>query len=84
LKVQLIGTCSSEQSPEYNYALGQRRAELVAAHLGIDASRLVDPATDDLNAECHHVKIGIVSCGKSGASAAPNAKDRRVLTRFFR
>lgn len=84
LKVQLIGSCSSEGTEAYNYALGQRRAEFIAAELGADAAKLADPATNDLAAECHLIKAGIVTCGEFRASKLPNPRERRVLARFFR
>jgi peptidoglycan/xylan/chitin deacetylase (PgdA/CDA1 family) len=84
LKVQLVGNCSSEGTVEHNYALGQRRAEFVAAQLGIGTQRLVDPQSEDLRSECHHIKAGVVSCGTAGAKTVPDPKDRRVLARFLR
>jgi len=84
LKVQLIGSCSSEGSEEYNYALGQRRAEWLASQLGLDASRLTDPPKNDLRGECRSVRGGVVTCGEAGAKDPPEPHDRRVLVRFFR
>jgi peptidoglycan/xylan/chitin deacetylase (PgdA/CDA1 family) len=84
LKVELVGSCSSEGSVEENYKLGERRSRFVFAQVSIPANRLFDPSKDDLRSECHHISPGIVTCGKAGASDAPNPKQRRVLARFYR
>jgi hypothetical protein len=83
LKVQLIGRASPEGTDEYNYALAERRAEIVAEVLaaeGIDSSRIANPPEDDLRSECHPVRPGVLTCGEVGAVGPP---DRQVLARLF-
>ena len=83
VKVQLVGRASPEGSEEYNRALGQRRAELIADALaknGIDPSRIDDPPTPELRSECSPVRPGLATCGEAGATG-PN--DRQVLSRPF-
>jgi hypothetical protein len=83
LRVQLIGRASPEGTSEYNLALGQRRAEAVAAALadkGISSSRLGDAPSADLRAECQPISTGMVTCGEAGSTGP---RDRQVLVRFF-
>jgi outer membrane protein OmpA-like peptidoglycan-associated protein len=84
LKAQLVGTASIEGDSEYNYRLGQRRAEWLAAQLGLSAGRLDEPPAEELRKECRIVGRGLRTCGASGASRPAAAGDRRVLVRFFR
>ena len=84
LKVQLVGRASPEGTDEYNLALGKRRAELIADALvgaGIDASRIANPAENELRSECEEVRPGLFTCGEAGATGA---RDRQVLSRIFR
>ena len=84
LKVQLVGRASPEGSDDYNLALGQRRAEMIADALvkneGIDPGRIDNPPTSELRAECKEIRPGVVTCGEAGAT---DANDRQVLTRPF-
>ena len=83
LKVQLVGRASPEHSESHNIALGQRRAEQIAAALaaeGIDRSRIAHPPVSDLRSECQDVGPGLVTCGEAGSAGA---KDRVVLARIF-
>jgi hypothetical protein len=83
LQVQLVGRASPEGTDEYNIALGGRRAEAVAAALadkGISSTRLADPPTSDLRAECKPIRAGLATCGRAGATGE---RDRQVLVRFF-
>ncbi len=83
LRLLLIGSCSEEGDPAYNYALGQRRAEWLASQLGVDASRLTTPPEGELREECHVIRPGIASCGETGADTPPNPRDRRALVIFY-
>ena len=83
VKVQLVGRASPEGSDEYNLALGQRRAEMIADALvqnGIDAARIDDPPTPELRAECKPIRPGLATCGEAGATGPG---DRLVLSRPF-
>ncbi|MDQ3773315.1 MAG: DUF4157 domain-containing protein [Pseudomonadota bacterium] len=83
LKVQLVGRASPEGSDEYNIALGQRRAEMIADALegeGIDPTRIANPPEAELRSECQEVRPGVFTCGEAGATGP---KDRQVLTRVF-
>jgi hypothetical protein len=83
LRVQLVGRASPEGTEEYNQALGARRAEAVAAALadvGISSTRLGDPPTSDLRAECQPIRAGLATCGEAGSKGP---RDRQVLVRFF-
>jgi hypothetical protein len=83
LRMQLVGRASPEGTTEYNLALGERRAEAVAAALaekGISSSRLGDAPSADLRAECRPIRTGMVTCGEAGSTVP---RDRQVLVRFF-
>lgn len=83
LRVQLVGRASPEGSDDYNLQLGARRARLIKAALieaGIDASRIADPVSDDLDAGCQTVETGLATCGKLNATGE---RDRQVLARVF-
>jgi Domain of unknown function (DUF4157)/OmpA family len=83
VKVQLVGRTSPEHSEEYNLALGQRRAEMIAAAIeaeGIDSSRIANPPVAELRSECQDIRPGVVTCGEAGSTGP---KDRQVLVRLF-
>jgi len=83
LKVQLVGTASSEGPDRYNMDLGARRAQLIASMLGVDQSRFVDPPERDLRDECEMLRAGVWTCGEVEAKTPVDPNDRRVLVRFF-
>lgn len=68
-KIQLQGNCDERGTPEYNQALGQRRADAVRDYLvgaGVDASRLTT------------ISYGKENPAVQGSDEAAWAKNRRV------
>jgi peptidoglycan-associated lipoprotein len=69
LHIQIEGHCDIQGTPEYNYALGQRRAEAARNHLiteGIDSSRI------------HTISYGSERPAVEGSDDLAYAKNRRA------
>ena len=89
LRVELSAHASSDRpanDPDYNFRLTRRRVRLTARELlegeKIAAERLSDDP-DSPAKTCERLEAGQRSCGDTGASPAPEEKDRNVVGRTF-
>lgn len=72
LKVQLVGSCSSEGDEQYNYKLGQTRAEWVDNWASAQTASLILPLTT--------FRVGVTTCNR-GLSAAARPAPAKPPTR---